>query len=153
MNVDKEGRRILRRPQLRRALGELLVVGGFSLAMIFWIIPTQTSSGGELGLSPQLMPTVCSAAIGLLALSRFIAILVSPPVAEPVDDAPIHFALVVIIASVAGIAAITYFGWEFGGAALSLLVVLVLGERRPVMLVAMPTLVAVLFYLIQKTGI
>ncbi|MCR4264770.1 hypothetical protein [Nitratireductor sp. ZSWI3] len=153
MNGDIQGRRISRLPQFRKALGELIVVGGASLAMIFWIIPAQTSAGGELGLSPQLVPTVCSAAIGLLTLFRFIATLISTPTREPGDDAPIHYALSMIAATVAGIAAIAYLGWAVGGAVLALLVLLVLGERRALMLAALPVLVAVLLFLIQKMGI
>ncbi|WP_048645884.1 hypothetical protein [Nitratireductor soli] len=153
MNGDTQGRRVSRLPQFRRALGELIVVGGASLAMIFWIIPAQTSSGGELGLSPQLVPTVCSAAIGLLTLFRFIAALVSTPAPEPGDVAPLHYAFSIIVATAAGIAGIAFWGWPIGGAILSLLVLLVLGERRPLMLAAMPVLVAVLLFLIQKTGI
>ncbi|MDS1136145.1 hypothetical protein [Nitratireductor indicus] len=153
MNGDIQGRRVSRLPQFRKALGELIVVGGASLAMIFWIIPAQTSSGGELGLSPQLVPTVCSAAIGLLTLFRFIATLISTPAPEPGDDAPIHYALTMIAATAAGIAAIAYLGWAIGGAILALLVLLVLGERRLLMLSLLPVLVAVLLFLIQKTGI
>ena len=153
MNADIQGRRVSRLPQFRKALGELIVVGGASLAMIFWIIPAQTTSGGELGLSPQLVPTVCSAAIGLLTLLRFIATLIATPAPEPGDDAPIHYALTMIAATAAGIAAIAYLGWAIGGAILALLVLLVLGERRLLMLSLLPVLVAVLLFLIQKTGI
>ncbi|MBN7776422.1 tripartite tricarboxylate transporter TctB family protein [Nitratireductor aquimarinus] len=153
MNSDIQGKRVSRLPQLRKALGELIVVGGASLVMIFWIIPAQTSSGGELGLSPQLVPTVCSIVIGLLTLFRFIATLISTPVPEPGDDAPIHYALSMIAATVAGIAAIAYLGWVIGGAILALLVLLVLAERRPLMLVGLPVSIAVLLFLIQKTGI
>lgn len=153
MNADIQGRRVSRLPQFRKAIGELIVVGGASLAMIFWIIPAQTTSGGELGLSPQLVPTVCSAAIGLLTLLRFIATLIATPAPEPGDDAPIHYALTMIAATAAGIAAIAYLGWAIGGAILALLVLLVLGERRLLMLSLLPVLVAVLLFLIQKTGI
>lgn len=153
MNGDIQGRRVPRLPGLGRALGELIVVGGASLAMIFWIIPAQTSPGGELGLSPQLLPTVCSAAIGLLTLFRFIATLVSTPAPEPGGDAPIHYALSVIVATVAGIVAVAWLGWTIGGAILALLVLLVLAERRPLMLAALPAAVAVLLFLIQKAGI
>lgn len=153
MEGDTQGGRVSRLPRLRKALGELVVVGGASLVMIFWIIPAQTSAGGELGLSPQLVPTVCSAAIGLLTLFRFITMLVAAPTSEPNDDAPIRYALSIIAATVAGITAIAYLGWAVGGGILSLLVVLVLGERRPLMLVAMPVLVAILLFLVQKTGI
>ncbi|MDV6227261.1 hypothetical protein R2G56_13265 [Nitratireductor aquimarinus] len=153
MNSDIQGKRVSRLPQFRKALGELIVVGGASLVMIFWIIPAQTSSGGELGLSPQLVPTVCSIAIGLLTLFRFIVTLISTPAPEPGDDAPIHYALSMIAVTVAGIAAIAYLGWVIGGAILALLVLLVLAERRPFMLVGLPVSIAVLLFLIQKTGI
>lgn len=148
-----QGRRVSRLPQLKRAFGELVFVGGASLAMIFWIIPAQTSSSGELGLSPQLVPTVCSAAIGFLTLFRFISALVSVQAPEPGDDGPVHYALILILATVTGIAAITYLGWPIGGAVLAVLVLLALGERGPVLLVVLPALVAVLLFLIQKTGI
>ncbi len=153
MNGDIQGRRVSRLPKFRKALGELIVVGGASLAMVFWIIPAQTSSGGELGLSPQLVPTVCSAAIGLLTVFRFIASLVSTQASEPGDGAPIWYALSIIAATAAGIAAIAHLGWAIGSAILSLFVLPVLGERKPLMLAVMPVVVAALLFLIQKTGI
>lgn len=158
MDGDTQGRRDTRLPLLKRAFGELVVVGGLSLAMIFWIVPSQTTSGGELGLSPQLLPMVCSAAIGLLTLFRFIAVLVSPPPidaagASPDDTAPIRYALGVIAATGCGILAISYFGWAIGSGILSVLVLLALGERKLPLLFVLPVLVAVMLYLIQLTGI
>jgi|GEM_PF-1486428 len=153
MNSGTQGERDWRSPQFRRAVGEVVVVAGASLLIIFWVIPAQTTPGRELGLSPQLIPTVCSAAIGLLAVFRFIATLLSVRPAEAIDAAPFRYAIGMIAATAAGIAAITYLGWPTGGAILSLLVVLMLGERRPLILGALPVSVAILLYLIQLTGI
>lgn len=163
MSSKEQGERTMRSPEFKRALGELLVVGGACLAMIFWIIPAQTSSGGELGLSPQLVPTVCAAAIGLLTLFRFIGVflgrarLAKTQAASPGDArseaVPIRYALSIMLATAAGIAAIAYLGWVVGAALLSLLIILILGERRLPYLAAIPILVAVLMFLIQKTGI
>lgn len=142
--------------QLKRAFGELIVVGGASLAMIFWIIPAETTSGGALGLSPQLAPTVCSAAIGILSLIQFVAKLVSTPKAaeaKPDGDAPIRYALLVIVATVLGIAAIAYIGWPLGAACLAFLVLVALGERRPLMLTVLPGAVVALLFLVLETGV
>ncbi|WP_454654936.1 hypothetical protein [Bosea beijingensis] len=48
-------------------LAETLLLCGGCLALMFWIIPAQTSEGG-FGLSPAFLPTMLSAAILLLVL-------------------------------------------------------------------------------------
>ncbi len=158
MPSGDKGERTALAPSRRYALAEFLVVGGASLAVIFWIIPSQTSAAGtELGLSPRMLPTVCAGAIGVLALVRLVRVLMSSngALAEPVQtDAPaIWFAMLITSAAITGIVAIRYIGWPAGGAVLSLLVILVLCERRWSRLLAMPIGVAALLYLIQMTGI
>jgi hypothetical protein len=54
---------------------------------------------------------------------------------------------------VAGVLVIGFIGWEAGGALLSLLVLLVLGERGIVRLAAVPAVVAAVLFMIGKLGI
>lgn len=51
--------------------GILLLV--FSLALLFWLIPTQVEDAFEGQVSPQLLPQICAIGIGLLAISLIVS--------------------------------------------------------------------------------
>jgi hypothetical protein len=61
--------------------------------------------------------------------------------------------LPLIAAAVAGVLVIGFIGWEAGGALLSLLVLLVLGERGIVRLATVPAVMAAVLFMIGKLGI
>lgn len=143
------------RPRLAN-LVEFIVVGGFSLAMIFWVIPAQTmATGSELSLSPQMIPVTCSAAIGLIALGRFLLSLrkKSDHLVEASEPLPIFYALGLFAITLAGVITAEHFGWVAGGVLQTILAVLFLGERRPAVLICLPVGAAIVLYLIGKTGI
>jgi hypothetical protein len=151
-NDSPGGGRALRSPLCSRPAVELLLVAGISAFLIFVVIPAETTPGDEIGLSPDLLPTAAAAAIGLLAVLQFVMALLRPR-PDDVDAPPVRHVLPLIAAAVAGVLVIGFIGWEAGGALLSLLVLLVLGERGIVRLAAVPAVVAAVLFMIGKLGI
>jgi hypothetical protein len=137
---------------LRAAL-ECAIVVSICAVVIFIIIPTQTISQGEIGLSPGLLPTVCAAAIGALAVIQFIATFISKS-SSKVDPQPsMRYVFTLVAAALVGVVCIAAIGWVIGAAVLSLLVLLALGERGITRLILVPALVSLALFFIGKLGI
>jgi hypothetical protein len=114
---------------------ETATLCGLGLLAIFWIIPWQTS-GNALGLDPAFMPTVYAGAFVVLVLTNGVLYLSGRITASPLTNGAVGPVIVVMAICCAGITA-----FEFvGAAACGLLVVpgimIVLGERRWVLIAA-----------------
>ena len=129
-------------------LAELVVLAGLALAGYFWIIPSQVSGGG-LGLDPGFLPRLCAAAIGLLILADGVLRLVR---SVHVEAYPEGWAALVRVGSLAVLGAVIL---QFAGLAVASLVtipigMLMLGERRPLLIALTTLLVAGLLFLFQR---
>ena len=120
------------------------LVGGlallaFSLAMIFVVIPAETEAGVWHGLSPYFYPVVTMAGIavasGLLALQAWRRRDPDEP-EPPLSLRPLAMFGLASAIVLAGVLAIDFFGAWIGGPALICGLMLFMGERRPVRLVA-----------------
>ncbi len=129
------------RATLLRAAIEFAIVGGGALFMALYLIPAQTVPSDNFGLSPRMVPTVCAAVIGGVALLNLLGALIAPSThdqAVPRRSASGLLTVLALLAATAiGIAVIHYAGLTAGGTVLVLLASLALGEFRPLMLGAM----------------
>lgn len=149
-----DGGRDGRPPRLLRAAIEAFVVLGLSLVTIFIIIPDQTTPGGALGLSPALLPTVCASAIAILAAAQFAIALARRGEAETEEaQPPVHYAALLIGATLAGLGAFRLAGPEAGCAVIAVAAYGALGERRPLRLALMAGGVAGAVALILWLGV
>lgn len=138
-----------------RSFVEFAVVAGLGLLAIFVVIPAQTTPGDELGLGPAVVPTVCAATIVLFAAIQFLRELFKPAHSSPAADAqvPVHYVGLLMVATLAGIAALV-FGGLVGGCAVTVTVVaLALGTRDVKRLVALAGGAALVAAVVLKLGI
>ena len=133
----------------------------FGLLMLFVLIPTQTSSGGDASISPALLPQICAVGITGLAmlltaraagrLSRGLAAGQVVPNAEWLASA------VVIVVVSAAIALFKFVNPAVAAGLLILSLMLFMGERRIWLLVCIPAVLLVgawfLFYRVLGTAI
>jgi hypothetical protein len=91
------------------ALREAAVVAGLAAAII-WLIPSQTTSGAVLGLPPAFLPTVCAAAIIVLAGVGLSVRLWKPEPIRPERVAPWWPAALVLGVTIAGVLALQFLG-------------------------------------------
>lgn len=129
-------------------LAELVVLVALALLAFFWIIPAQVSGGG-MGLDPGVLPRVCVAAVGALVLLDGGKRLLT---AERVEAYGESWAALLIITALAVLGALVM---QFAGAAVCGLVtipigMLLLGERRPLLIVASTLLVAGPLLVLQR---
>jgi len=151
--VPESGGRNQRPPFPLRDGIEFVILAALSLITIFVIIPAETTSGDEIGLSPGLVPTVCAAVIGLLACGQFLNKLINRAVVEePTGPSPLT-AICLICSTIIGILAIRYINWEVGGVIIVVLVSLSLHERRALRLAVGAVSVALFLYIINHLGI
>ncbi|MDP4796868.1 MAG: tripartite tricarboxylate transporter TctB family protein [Rhodospirillales bacterium] len=151
--VPESGGRDQRPPFPLRDGIEFVILAALSLITIFVIIPAETTSGDELGLSPGLVPTVCAAAIGILACAHFLQKLIKrTPVEQSSGPSPLT-AICLIGSTIIGILMIRYINWEVGGAILVILVSLSLHERRLLRLAGGAAFVALFLYIVNHLGI
>lgn len=115
-------------------LAEALFLGGFSLALLVWIIPAQTSEGG-IGLSPAFLPEVCAAAIGILVLLDGAGRLLR---GAPAAAYPEGWAALLRIGGISllGGLVLAWAGVTAAALATCAAGLLVLGERRPLVIAA-----------------
>ena len=111
----------------------------FSLAMIFVVIPAETEEGAWHGLSPYFYPIVMMA--GIAAASAILALQAWRRRDPEEPEFPLslrQLAMFGLAAAIilAGVLAIHFFGAWIGGPALIAGLMLFMGERRPVRLVA-----------------
>lgn len=116
-----------------------IVLFAFSLVMIFVVIPMETAEGVWHGLSPYVYPITMMAGIAVASLLLVLQGLRSRGEAEA--EVPLSlrqlamFGLVGVLV-LGGAIAIDFFGVWIGGPALIAAIMLFMGERRPIRLVA-----------------
>jgi hypothetical protein len=132
----------------QRITGAILLL--FGLAAAFWIVPAQTEPGfgGAGALPPSFMPTA-----GALTLAIFGALIALTGGGDP-RQAPSPFADPAWRRGAIGLALLLLCGLIFAHvsallalAMLAVLAMVLLGERRPIMLLAMAGGVAAFFHL------
>jgi len=141
--------------------GIVLVVAG--LLAIFVIIPWQIAPGPEGYMSPRLVPTMMMALITGLAVVLVVNNLrAGGEGAEPDEPQPFTRGEMLAVAKIGGVFAVSVALYLLvsplaAGAALVVGALLVLGERRPIVLVLMPAglllAIWVLFYKVLGTAI
>ena len=129
-------------------LAEMLLLGGGCLALLFWIIPTQTSEGG-FGLSPAFLPNILAAAILLLVLADGVLRLTAR---RPESAYPAGFGALARSLAVAGFGAIVlaYAGVAASAALTPAAGMLAMGERRPLPVLATSALLGGAFWLVFR---
>ncbi len=143
------------RPSQRAALlTETVIVAGACLLALFWIIPAETMDQAQLGLSPRMMPMSCIAVILVLTLGRCALDMVFTSQAKrETPRQPLRYALLVMVAAACGLTAIHQFGLLAGSVLLSLFVVLAIGERRPLRILAVALAGGAVPMLIRTLGL
>ena len=129
-------------------LAELLILAGLALIAFVWVIPAQVSGGG-FGLDPGILPRLCAAAIGLMVLVDGLQRLAR---GAQMEGYSAGWAALVRIGVLAVIGAVVL---QVAGIAAAALVtvpvgMLLLGERRPLLIAATTALVAGLLFLLQR---
>ncbi|MGJ8585910.1 MAG: tripartite tricarboxylate transporter TctB family protein [Marinosulfonomonas sp.] len=113
----------------------------FGLALYFWVIPTYVEDAAGGSITPKLMPDIYAI---ILAASG--ALLILKPTQHQTQDLRYFattFAYVAVLAL--GIYATSLFGFEFVAPVLALVIMWMIGERRPLWLISgvilMPALI------------
>lgn len=118
-----------RRGSVLAVLLETAVLGAFCVAAIVWIIPAYTS-GNALGLDPSYMPTLYAAsALILIVLNGLLHASGLAP-ARPMPVGSLRATLPIMLVAVAGGLAFRYVGPVAVAAAVLPAMMLLLGERR-----------------------
>jgi hypothetical protein len=148
------GRRAGGPRSLSRPLAELAIVGGASLAAIFWLIPAETVPGENFGLSPRMVPIVCSALIGGLAAVNFLAALLGAARRETaISTRGLPEVAALVAATLAGGAIVHWVDLVAGGTVLALLAGLAVGERRPLRLTLVTASAALILFVVEWLGL
>jgi hypothetical protein len=148
------GRRAGGPRSLSRPLAELAMVGGASLAAIFWLIPAETVPGENFGLSPRMVPIVCSALIGGLAAVNFLAALLGAARRETaISTRGLPEVAALVAATLAGGAIVHWVNLVAGGTVLAVLAGLAVGERRPLRLTLVTASAALILFVVEWLGL
>jgi uncharacterized membrane protein len=140
-------------PFFKAAAIEFAIVGGACLAVLFILIPGQITSGGEIGLSPGLIPRICAIAIGVLAFMQFVSAMLRGRDKASKNPVPIRHAALLMAAVALGLLVIRMSGLMAGCALIAVLVSAILGERRIARLGLIGGGVALAIFLIGQTGL
>jgi hypothetical protein len=130
-------------------VAELLILTGAALLAVFWIIPSQVSGGG-LGLDPGFLPRLCAVAIGILVFLDGVRRLLGR---SPQDEAYASgWSALILIGGLALLGAVAI---RFASIAVAAVLVIpigmvLLGERRPLLIALTTALVAGSFLLFQR---
>jgi hypothetical protein len=109
-------------------LAETALLAGFCIALLVWIIPTQTSEGG-FGLSPAFLPTTLSMVmLGLIAADGALRCFAKRP--EPAYPAGFGALARILALAILGALTLRFGGVALAGAVTSGSGLLLLGERR-----------------------
>lgn len=149
-----------RNTKLRRAdlIGGIFMLA-LSLCMIFVVIPAETQEGVWFGLSPYFFPTLLMAGIAFASALLIVQSVTRPARGSepPLALSPRQLAMFGIVAAiiVAGVVAIDLLGLWTGGPVLIAALMLFMGERRPLRIVAtsiIPVAVVhlVVFYVLRS---
>ena len=134
-------------PKADLVAGVLLM--GFGLLLLFWIIPAQTDQDTGAAVPPALLPQICAVGItGLAAILTLNALRgATPPGKAPklTEWAAMAAVLVIILA---GAALFTFVHPAVGGLFVSVATMLYMGERRWYLLIALPGTLVLCIYLL-----
>ncbi len=130
-------------------VAELLFLTGAALLALFWIIPSQVSGGG-LGLDPGFLPRLCAGAIGVLVLLDGLRRLSRSGV--PDEAYANGWSALIRIGGLAllGAVVLRYAGLAAASVVTIPVGMVLLGERRPILIVLTTALVAGSFQLFQR---
>lgn len=113
----------------------------FGIALAFVIIPLQIEESTDATISPRLLPQICAWALIFLSALLVVNTVRHRPVVQQVSpiSLPAFWAMVAISGVfVVGIILFLYTGPLWSSAVLVVVPMLLMGERRPVLLVAIP---------------
>ena len=137
-----------------RPFVEFAIVAGTSLYFIFYLIPSQTSDGANFGLSPRMVPIVCSVLIAGLATVSLLASLCGRSKAQALPSSDGLVTVILLIgASVIGVTAVHWFGLITGGVVLVALASWVIGERRWTHIAMLSAAAGLLLFIVQWSGL
>ncbi len=126
-----------------------ILLMAFGVLMLFWIIPAQTDQDTGAAVPPDLLPQIC--VIGITILAAVLTINAARGT-TPEGKAPKlteWAAMVAVIAIiVAGAALFTHVHSAVGGFFVSLATMLYMGERRWYLLIALPSSLVLIIYLL-----
>lgn len=111
------------------AVKEAAIVIGLGIAAL-WLIRAQTTSGPVLGLPPAFLPTLCAAAIIVLASLGLAARLWKPESRRMEEATPYWPAALLLCIAVAGVLALQFVSPFACGLLIIALGLFALGERR-----------------------
>lgn len=117
------------------------------LAMYFWVNPNYIESVDSRNLSPDTMPNILSIILALCG-----ALLILKPTDEKIRN-PILMAKTALYVGllIAGIYAMSLFGFEYVAPFLALAIMWLLGERRPLWLIlGVIVMPAVIWFLVTQ---
>lgn len=136
-----------------RPFVEFAIVFGLCAFGYFVVIPAGTAESDNFGLSPRLLPSVTIGAIALLSFLSLLAALLKPSAAEARPTAGLLSVLFIILTAVAGILAIDKVGLVAGGVTMVVVLSFVVGERRPLPLLAMAAIALAVLLLVDWSGL
>lgn len=138
----------MRRADLVGGIGLLAL----SLLLVFVIIPAETAEGAYYGLSPLFYPTVMAAGIGVCAVGLIAQALLRPAVYEGqvLELGPRRLGMFLLVSAIVlgGVIAIDVFGIWVGGPLLIGGVMLFMGERQPLRVLATAVLPVAVVHLL-----
>lgn len=108
-----------------------LVVVIFGLLLYFWIIPTQTETVDSGWLRPETLPNITSVIIIIFGLIHFIF----PKGSEEFDLAFTGRVGLFFVIGIIGLYLMSIIGFIFAAPILVLVLMLIIGERRPLWLI------------------
>ncbi|MBT6277985.1 MAG: hypothetical protein HOI95_28100 [Chromatiales bacterium] len=146
-------------PKSDLIVGVILMLFGISL--LTFIIPDQTSEGGDATISPALLPQICAIGITglaiLLSLRAAGALRRGQAAGQTIPTAECWSAVTVIIAVTGAVALFTYVHPALAAGLLVLGLMLYMGERRIGFLISFPAALLIgswyLFYQVLGTAI
>lgn len=114
-----------------------------SLAMIFFIVPAQTEPGEEFGVPPSTMPTAAMVVLGGLSLIHLIAKLRQADDGTPNPIPAASWKHIGLFTGLlfAGLAAIKYLSFIPGGILIIASMMLITGQRKP-LIVGLTSIIA-----------
>ncbi|MBT6275395.1 MAG: tripartite tricarboxylate transporter TctB family protein [Chromatiales bacterium] len=135
----------------------------FSLALLFWLIPWQVEETFDGQVSPRLLPQICAIGIGLLSAVMLFSNLFGADSKPKTDDAPpitrVEARAMFAIGGLLGLGILlfTWVGPLIACAVLIVGIMVVMGERRPLPIILIPSVLLggayVLFYEVLGTAI
>jgi len=147
-----------------RNVGEILTIAALlaiTMAFGFGLLPLGIALGygsDGAGLSPRFIPQLATAGIALALAGGLIQSVFGK---APVDDSlagdqpnhPLRAAGVALICLLFAYLGFALMGFYLGGIAMSVALMLLLGERKPVLFLLFPIAVLVVVYLIFELGL